>query len=190
MNRLQEVQNLVDNTWKGSRWIMDVLSYARDKACPPGSLSASVVLARHRSTAITADTSAFIPTMAPSLLTSSVAPYHSPEAAARQLAAGLMMQRSTSSGVNGGKSDGGKPPALPPKPATISADLVSMAAAPPPPSGNPIQLVASAASIMVNKCIFFSAKRPEAPGIPGLISCRKMKHKSFPTFLLDHSIAI
>jgi hypothetical protein len=152
MNRLQEVQNLVDNTWKGSRWIMDVLSYARDKACPPGSLSASVVLSRHRSTPITADTSALIPTMAPSLLTSTVAPYHSPEAAARHLAVGLMRQRNNHNNNGGGgkQEGGGKPPALPPKPATIAADMVSMAAALPPPTANPIQLVASAASIMVS----------------------------------------
>ncbi|CAG0921584.1 unnamed protein product [Notodromas monacha] len=60
--QLQEVQSQLDNTWKGARWIMDILSYARDKSCPSGSLSTATLLARHWATPITTDTSALIPT--------------------------------------------------------------------------------------------------------------------------------
>lgn len=33
---LQAIQNCLDDTWKGRRWIMDVLTYARDKQVKGG----------------------------------------------------------------------------------------------------------------------------------------------------------
>jgi hypothetical protein len=36
LSRLQELQTRVNATWKGARWIMDLLTFARDRNTPGG----------------------------------------------------------------------------------------------------------------------------------------------------------